>query len=93
MGFEPTIPAFERATTLYALDRAATVIGVDRATISNIILVHNMKFQCNISFVRQTGDSCAHTPGPIVTSSTEEIQNTGFKQLFELKNCNRLQIE
>jgi hypothetical protein len=26
MGFEPTIPAFERAKTLYALDRAATVI-------------------------------------------------------------------
>jgi hypothetical protein len=26
-GFEPTIPAFERAKTLHALDRAATVIG------------------------------------------------------------------
>jgi hypothetical protein len=25
--FEPTIPAFERAKTVYALDRAATVIG------------------------------------------------------------------
>jgi hypothetical protein len=27
MGFEPTIPAFERAKTLHALDRAATVVG------------------------------------------------------------------
>jgi hypothetical protein len=26
-GFEPTIPEFERAKTVYALDRAATVIG------------------------------------------------------------------
>jgi hypothetical protein len=26
VGFEPTIPAFERAKTVYALDRAATVI-------------------------------------------------------------------
>jgi hypothetical protein len=26
-GFEPTIPMFERAKTLYALDRAATVIS------------------------------------------------------------------
>jgi hypothetical protein len=26
-GFEPTIPAFERAKTVHALDRAATVIG------------------------------------------------------------------
>jgi hypothetical protein len=26
--FEPTIPVFERAKTVYALDRAATVIGI-----------------------------------------------------------------
>jgi hypothetical protein len=28
VGFEPTIPVFERAKTIYALDRAATVIGM-----------------------------------------------------------------
>jgi hypothetical protein len=28
VGFEHTIPVFERAKTVYALDRAATVIGV-----------------------------------------------------------------
>jgi hypothetical protein len=27
VGFEPTIPAFERAKTVYVLDHAATVIG------------------------------------------------------------------
>jgi hypothetical protein len=27
VGFDPTIPAFERAKTVHALDRAATVIG------------------------------------------------------------------
>jgi hypothetical protein len=27
VGFEPTIPAFERAKTVHSLDRAATVIG------------------------------------------------------------------
>jgi hypothetical protein len=27
LGFEPTIPGFERATTVHALDRAAKVIG------------------------------------------------------------------
>jgi hypothetical protein len=27
VGFEPTIPAFERAKTVHALDSAATVIG------------------------------------------------------------------
>jgi hypothetical protein len=28
VGFEPTIPAFERAKTVHALDRAVTVIGI-----------------------------------------------------------------
>jgi FAD synthase len=27
VGFEPTIPAFERAKAVHALDRVATVIG------------------------------------------------------------------
>jgi hypothetical protein len=27
VGFEPTIPAFERTKTVHTLDRAATVIG------------------------------------------------------------------
>jgi hypothetical protein len=27
MGFEPTIPVFERAKSVHALDREATVIG------------------------------------------------------------------
>jgi hypothetical protein len=27
MGFEPTIPVFERAKTVHALDRAVTVLG------------------------------------------------------------------
>jgi hypothetical protein len=29
IGFEPTIPVFERAKTVHALDRAATEIGGD----------------------------------------------------------------
>jgi hypothetical protein len=28
VGFETTIPVFERAKTVHALDRAATVIGM-----------------------------------------------------------------
>jgi hypothetical protein len=31
VGFEPTIPAFERAKTVHASDRAATVVGIDIA--------------------------------------------------------------
>jgi hypothetical protein len=32
VGFEPTIPGFERAKTVHALDRAVTVIGNHRIT-------------------------------------------------------------
>jgi hypothetical protein len=39
VGFEPTIPVFERANTVYALDRATTVIGalLYTSNISNAI--------------------------------------------------------
>jgi hypothetical protein len=32
MGFEPTIPVFQQAKTIYALDRAVTVIGHLKST-------------------------------------------------------------
>jgi hypothetical protein len=35
VGFEPTIPASERAKTVHALDRASTVIGMFTDTSSN----------------------------------------------------------
>jgi hypothetical protein len=37
MGFEPTIPASERAKTGHALDRSATVTGV--------VKINNAKFK------------------------------------------------
>jgi hypothetical protein len=46
VGFEPTIPAFERAETVHALDRAGTVIGK---------LAYNqtkMSFSQNISYIK-----------------------------------------
>jgi hypothetical protein len=30
VGFEPTIPVFERAKTVHACDHAATVIGISK---------------------------------------------------------------
>jgi hypothetical protein len=33
VGFEPTIPASERAKTVHALDRSATVTGALHSTI------------------------------------------------------------
>jgi hypothetical protein len=39
VGFEPTIPAFERAKTVHALDRSATVTGLP--TLHNTIWQRN----------------------------------------------------
>jgi hypothetical protein len=41
VGFEPTIPAFERSKTVYDLDRAATAIGMFT---SRIILLTDTQF-------------------------------------------------
>jgi hypothetical protein len=43
VGFEPTIPAFERAKTVHALDRSATVIGPSYIS----------PYEIKIEFVRQ----------------------------------------
>jgi hypothetical protein len=59
VGFEPTIPAFERAKTFHALDRAATVIGYSyywlfkiKVWVCDDIEWHNVhtKFNKNRSF-------------------------------------------
>jgi hypothetical protein len=41
VGFEPTIPAFERAKTLHALDGVATVIG--RILLEELIIIYKVK--------------------------------------------------
>jgi hypothetical protein len=42
VGFEPTIPAFERVKTVHALDRAATVIGFSVYTILNYVFTSSL---------------------------------------------------
>jgi hypothetical protein len=39
VGFEPTIPVFERAKTVHTLDCAATVIGFPLNSISKFVFV------------------------------------------------------
>jgi hypothetical protein len=38
VGFEPTIPVFERAKTIHALDAAATAIGCYMSTNYDLIV-------------------------------------------------------
>jgi hypothetical protein len=44
VGFEPTIPVFERAKTVYALDRAAILIGFSVPIVQYITNIINMYF-------------------------------------------------
>jgi hypothetical protein len=47
VGFEPTIPAFERAKTVQDLDRIATVIGVVYTHVSQFSafwIIHDVVF-------------------------------------------------
>jgi hypothetical protein len=46
VGFEPTIPVFERAKTLHALDRAAIVIG----NYSGLARVYGISSVLNVRF-------------------------------------------
>jgi hypothetical protein len=47
MGFESTIPAFQRAKTVHALDRAATVMGKMKAT--DLIVIHDLCLRTVVS--------------------------------------------
>jgi hypothetical protein len=54
VGFEPTIPAFERAKTVHALDRSATVIGLDPIGLPIIIVIITAKTKLNsVAVVRK----------------------------------------
>jgi hypothetical protein len=48
VGFETTIPAFERAKTVYDLDRAATVIGCISITEGKYNKINLYKMDFNI---------------------------------------------
>jgi hypothetical protein len=53
VGFEPTIPAFEREKTVHAIDRAATVIGVH--ILIDLKCVEELKYCPHIS---RNGNFC-----------------------------------
>jgi hypothetical protein len=50
VGFEPTIPVFERAKTIHAIDRPATVIGgvpqIPHANAAMVLEVRPQSYPC-----------------------------------------------
>jgi hypothetical protein len=49
VGFEPKIPAFERAKTVHALDCAATVIGLWNVANRNMLYLIMLQKTCHLS--------------------------------------------
>jgi hypothetical protein len=76
VGFEPTIPVFERAKTVHVLDRAATVLGTNQINIDNIssstltgLLPFKMNYEIITNFIESwqdfwTGDQPVYRPLP-----------------------------
>jgi hypothetical protein len=50
VGFEPTIPAFERAKTIHALDRAATVVGMQESLLQKVGNSYKHCVNCKVTF-------------------------------------------
>jgi hypothetical protein len=73
VGFEPTIPVFERAKTFYALDRAATVIISRNAT--QLKEIEGLNFS--------TYEGTSHLQAEIHTSCII------FEPCCRIPNCNR----
>jgi hypothetical protein len=63
VGFEPTIPAFERAKTFHALERAATVIG--KYIIKSLISVYELGLGLS------TSCSCPQAASPLLCKCNE----------------------
>jgi hypothetical protein len=49
VGFEATIPMFERAQTVHALDRAATVIGLYLYSVCSVYITYKYSLQQPVS--------------------------------------------
>jgi hypothetical protein len=56
LGFEPTIPVFERAKMIHALDRAATVIGISSLLPSYILHSTLLSETPNLCYSRSARD-------------------------------------
>jgi hypothetical protein len=50
VGFEPTIPAYERAKTVHGLDRSATVTGTTNSTVIKFVTQAFMGFLHLLTF-------------------------------------------
>jgi hypothetical protein len=81
VGFEPTIPAFERAKTVHALDRAATVIGFDLSSIRFFLLYIRI---FGVIFCEVSGGNFAHPRSNSVSNRCIDLEVNLYFSLCKL---------
>jgi hypothetical protein len=75
VGFEPTIPEFERAKTFHALDRAATVIGTKESRRHNFFPELLVPDYCYFVLVVEVTQLSTYA---VLTSSSEPHLSLSF---------------
>jgi hypothetical protein len=87
VGFEPTIPAFERAKTVHALDRAATVIGHKRTILATKLVWSRdiFIFASHTKLNNQTGKGHTFLSWNLLTlvSYHDHYRNAGREHLYQ----------
>jgi hypothetical protein len=77
VGFEPTIPVFERAKRVHALDRAATVTG----TLHIYIYIHNM-----ILLIARDWTKCSETEDTPLVCDIHALRNSRSCDMLTLNS-------
>jgi hypothetical protein len=88
VGFEPTIPVFERAKIVHVSDRAATVIGTLSLFLTNYALHHEVVWGKGCIDPRFLDFSwrAKFPPGTCVSSADHRSSTGPFLFLFHLNN-------
>jgi hypothetical protein len=74
VGFEPTIPASERAKTVHALDRPATVIGFNA--------LHGVISQKIVLFIT----TAVRTSNPTYEDILQQVERISYQVVFRMSH-------
>jgi hypothetical protein len=93
MGFEPTIPAFERMKSVHTLDRAATAIGCSPIFTTNFIsaiLIHSRSLKDDRNSIECLLNSLRQSSCVFVSVGMHKFENLLFWNLDEV--CSNIKV-
>jgi hypothetical protein len=88
VGFEPTIPVFERAKTVHPLDRAATVIGGSLHLVNVNFQFHFISLICMSKIFTKLHDNCIGGVELYIIRVLNGVWKVGQPQEFKQQNNN-----